>query len=248
VMPGLKTIEVFADKAELIKAIDARFEETVCGLLREQPVVHVVLTGGTVGIAMLEPIDTNHKLDWSRIHLWWGDERFVASGNPDRNEGQAQRALIHRLPIPPENIHRMASTDAGLSLDQAAASYAEELASFAKPGDAAPAFDVLILGIGPDAHVASLFPGHAGVTDNTAAAIAVRNSPKPPPERVSLALTTINKAQRVWVVAAGADKAEAVDAAFAASNASAAPASAVEGTLETIFFTDEAAAAEVISS
>lgn len=247
-MSELKSLEVYADKADLIAGIDARLEGVISQLLMTQPLVHVVLTGGTVGIAMLEPIDTDNLLDWSRIHLWWGDERFVPSDSPDRNEGQAQRALLHRLPIPAGNIHRMPATDAGLSLDDAAASYSAELATFAVPGSAAPAFDVLILGIGPDAHVASLFPGHPGVHDNSAAAIAVRNSPKPPPERVSLSLETINAAQRVWVIAAGADKAEAVEAAFTATDASVAPASAVEGTLETIFFTDEAAASLVVSA
>ena len=86
------------------------------------------------------------------------------------------------------------------------------------------------------------------MNDRSAAAIAVRNSPKPPPERVSLSLETINAAQRVWVIAAGADKAEAVEAAFTASDAVVAPASAVEGTLETIFFTDEAAASLLIQA
>lgn len=241
-MSDEKTLEVYTDKADLIAGIDARFEQVVSQALVTQPLVHVVLTGGTVGIAMLEPIDPEHLLDWSRIHLWWGDERFVASDSPDRNEGQAQRALIHRLPIPAQNIHRMPASDAGLSLDDAAAAYTAELAAFANSGSVAPAFDITLLGIGPDAHVASLFPGHPGVQDASAAAIAVRNSPKPPPERVSLSLETINASQRVWVVASGADKAEAVQAAFTATEAAVAPASAVEGTLETIFFTDEAAA------
>lgn len=242
-MAELKTIEVYADKADLIEAIDARFEETVSALLLEQPVVHVVLTGGTVGIALLEPIDPEHLLDWSRIHLWWGDERFVAADSADRNEGQAERALLHRLPIPAGNVHRMPAADAGLTLDEAAAAYAAELASFAAPGALSPEFDITFLGIGPDAHVASLFPGHPGVADESAPAIAVRNSPKPPPERVSLSLATLNASQRIWVVASGTDKADAVEAAFTATEAAVAPASAVEGTTETIFFTDEAAAA-----
>jgi 6-phosphogluconolactonase len=243
-----KSLEIYGTKDELIAGIDARLESVLSELLQIQPAVHLVLTGGTVGIAMLEPLDSEHALDWSRIHLWWGDERFVAADSPDRNEGQAQRAMIHRLPIPAQNVHRMPASDAGLSLDDAAAAYAGELAAFARGGASAPAFDVLILGIGPDAHVASLFPGHPGVNDRSAAAIAVRNSPKPPPERVSLSLETINVAQRVWVIAAGADKAEAVEAAFTASDAVVAPASAVEGTLETIFFTDEAAASLLIQA
>jgi 6-phosphogluconolactonase len=243
-----KSLEVYSTTDELIAGIDARVESVLSELLQTQPAVHLVLTGGTVGIAMLEPLDSTHALDWSRIHLWWGDERFVAADSPDRNEGQAQRAMIHRLPIPAQNVHRMPASDAGLTLDEAAAAYTAELAAFAAPGAAAPAFDILILGIGPDAHVASLFPGHPGVSNNSTAAIAVRNSPKPPPERVSLSLETINAAQRLWVIAAGADKAEAVRAAFEAPDATVAPASVVEGTLETIFFTDEAAASLLLQA
>ncbi|MEG0161150.1 MAG: 6-phosphogluconolactonase, partial [Aurantimicrobium sp.] len=88
------TLEAYADKQELIDNIDEIFEEAVKELLVEQPAVHVVLTGGTVGIALLENIDPSNKLDWSRIHLWWGDERFVPAGHADRNEGQATAALI----------------------------------------------------------------------------------------------------------------------------------------------------------
>ena len=101
------TLEAYADKQELIDNIDEIFETTVKDLLVEQDAVHVVLTGGTVGIALLENIDPGHVLDWSRIHLWWGDERFVPAGHADRNEGQATTALIHSLPIPAENVHRM---------------------------------------------------------------------------------------------------------------------------------------------
>lgn len=245
-MPSHRSLEVFADKAELIAGIDRQFEAVVAVLLELQPLVHVVLTGGTVGIAMLEPIDPGHKLDWSRIHLWWGDERFVAADSPDRNEGQAQRALIHRLPIPAHNVHRMPAADAGLSLDEATVAYAQELGSFGEGFIQAPAFDITLLGIGPDAHVASLFPDHVGLTTpTTSAAIAVRNSPKPPPERISLSLHTINGSKRVWVIASGDDKAEAVHAAFTSEQHDQVPASAVHGTVETIFFTDAAAAAQL---
>lgn len=237
------TLEAYADKQELIDNIDEIFEETVKDLLLQQENVHVVLTGGTVGIALLENIDPTHKLDWKRIHLWWGDERFVPAGHPDRNEGQATAALIHRLPIPAENVHRMPASDAGLTLDEAVDAYDDELAQF---WPELPEFDITFLGVGPDAHIASLFPGLEGIEVDDRAVIAVRNSPKPPAERISLTLPALNNTKNVWVVASGADKADAIYAAFTSESASEAPVSAVEGTEETVFFTDEAAASRLI--
>lgn len=237
------TLEAYADKQELIDNIDEIFESTVKDLLVEQDAVHVVLTGGTVGIALLENIDPGHVLDWSRIHLWWGDERFVPAGHADRNEGQATAALIHRLPIPAENVHRMPASDAGLSLDEAVDAYDDELARF---WPELPEFDITFLGVGPDAHIASLFPGLEGIEVDDRAVIAVRNSPKPPAERISLTLPALNNSKNVWVVAAGPDKADAIYAAFTSENPSEAPVSAVEGIEETVFFTDEAAAARLI--
>lgn len=237
------TLEAYADKQELIDNIDEIFEETVKDLLLQQENVHVVLTGGTVGIALLENIDPTHKLNWKRIHLWWGDERFVPAGHPDRNEGQATAALIHRLPIPAENVHRMPASDAGLTLDEAVDAYDDELAQF---WPELPEFDITFLGVGPDAHIASLFPGLEGIEVDDRAVIAVRNSPKPPAERISLTLPALNNSKNVWVVASGADKADAIYAAFTSESASEAPVSAVEGTEETVFFTDEAAASRLI--
>lgn len=237
------TLEAYATKQELIDNLDEIFEETVRDMLTTQDSVHVVLTGGTVGIALLENIDPNNKLDWSKIHLWWGDERFVPAGHPDRNEGQATAALIHRLPIPDENVHRMPASDAGLSLEEAVDAYDAELAQF---WPEQPEFDITFLGVGPDAHIASLFPGLEGISVENCAVIAVEDSPKPPAQRISLTLPAINSSKNVWVVASGADKADAIYAAFTASDKHLAPVSAVEGTEETVFFTDEDAARRLI--
>ncbi len=252
-----REIVTCVDPSALVETIDERFESVVAELLATQELVHVVLTGGTVGIALLRPLDEKNELDWSRIHVWWGDERWVPEGHADRNEGQATEALLKRLDIPAENIHRFPASDAGLTLDQAARAYQAELEGFApalKRADflgatynesdvfRTPVFDITFLGVGPDGHVASLFPGLGGVLAKNAAVIAVRDSPKPPAERLSLTLPVINGSARVWVVAAGADKAEAVEAAMSAAGASTAPVSAVQGVVETVFFTDAAAA------
>jgi 6-phosphogluconolactonase len=131
----------------------------------------------------------------------------------------------------------------GLSLNDAARVYAEEVAKFF--GADFPQFDVVLLGVGPDAHVASLFPGLPGVLVTGQTVIPVRDSPKPPSERVSLSLPSINSARRVWVVASGADKAEAIHLAVTANDANVAPVSAVRGTEETTLYLDTSAASQL---
>jgi 6-phosphogluconolactonase len=126
--------------------------------------VHLCLTGGTVGTRTLAAVAASDLLDlvdWTGVHLWWGDERFVAASSDDRNATQAHEALIAGLPIPAENVHPFGSTDDGLGLSEAADAFAGTLAAHAADGDAWPVFDVTLLGVGPDGHVASLFPGKA---------------------------------------------------------------------------------------
>jgi 6-phosphogluconolactonase len=206
--------------------------------------VHVVLTGGTVGIATLAAARTSPVLDavdWSGVHVWWGDERFLPVGHEDRNDGQARAALLDHVPVPPGNVHAVPGPDAVDSPEAAAERYAADLAVFAD--DAAdprvPEFAVLLLGVGPDGHVASLFPGHPAADAAGVATVAVHDSPKPPPVRVSLTFAAIARAAEVWLVAAGAEKAGAVAAAVAGEPL---PAGRVRGTERTLWLLDVAAA------
>jgi 6-phosphogluconolactonase len=208
--------------------------------------VHVVLTGGTVGIKMLAAAADSplvEAVDWSGVHLWWGDERFVPDGDPDRNEGQAREALLDGLianwGLPAENIHPIPGPSHAATPEDAAAAYAEELASFGGGDGTVPAFDVLLLGMGPDGHVASLFPDHP-VLEASGVVTAVHDSPKPPPLRVSLTFDAMNSAREVWLIVAGAEKAES--AAAALSGRQDVPAARVHGTERTLWLLDTAAA------
>ena len=232
---------VYADPEDLAEATAARLLLRIGDVLAHRGRADIVLTGGTVGIATLaatarSPLAAG--IDWTAVHVWWGDERFVADGDPDRNEGQAQRALLAALPLAEDTIHRMGSSSAFDTAELAAEAYAAELAA---QGD--PAFDVLMLGLGPDGHVASLFPGHPGYEAAGASAIAVHDSPKPPPTRVSLTLEAINRAAEVWVVAAGAPKAEVVARCLRGDTEL--PGAAVRGTDRTLWLVDAAAATRV---
>ncbi|HEU5223746.1 MAG TPA: 6-phosphogluconolactonase [Candidatus Lumbricidophila sp.] len=228
----------------LVTLVAERFIGTITDVLEGQPEAHIALTGGTVGIAVLAELGhTAHTLDWSRIHLWWGDERWVAADSVDRNDGQALRALAP-LGIPADRIHRFAAADSRVTLDQAAVDAANELAQFGSAAQPYPSFDVAFLGVGPDGHIASLFPGLPGIDVTDSAVIAVRSSPKPPPERLSLTLPVLNAAQRVWLVLGGADKAQALGEIVREAAPCDIPAAGVAAA-ETVIFADQDAAAEV---
>ena len=201
-----------------------------------------------MGGAVLAAATAQHRateIDWSLVHFWWSDERFLGANHPDRNEVQARVAMLDALPIPVENIHPVASTDDGIGLDEAADAYAVELARFGCTAHPWPSFDVCFLGVGPDAHIASLFPDRPEIQIVERAVVPVRDSPKPPPERVTFTRPVINSSKRVWMVLAGADKAAALGLALAGASYESVPAAGAKGRKRTVFFVDQAAASQV---
>ena len=247
-MTNERRVLVHADIDALAWAVAARFLTKLTDILDDQDVVHVSLTGGTVGTRVLESIGASPSkdgVDWERVHFWWSDERFLPSDSPERNEGQARRALIDHIRVPVGNVHAMRSTDDGGDLDAAAAAYAEELAEYGSDDRAYPRFDISILGVGPDGHIASLFPDRSGIGVKDRVVIAVHDSPKPPLERLSLTLPVLNASQRVWMVLAGPDKASALGLALAGAEREQVPVAGVKGRKRTVFFVDQAAAADV---
>ncbi|WP_084040074.1 6-phosphogluconolactonase [Demequina sp. NBRC 110053] len=235
---------VYGDAESLADATAARLLVRIGDVLAHRERADVVLTGGTVGISTLAAAAASplaRAIDWTSVHVWWGDERFVPAGDAERNEGQAQEALLAGLPLPEQNIHRMGASDAYASAEDAAGAYAAEI-----DAAGAPAWDVLMLGLGPDGHVASLFPGHQVYVESgpaDASALAVHDSPKPPPTRVSLSLAAINRAREVWVVAAGEPKAEVV--ARCLRHDLELPGAAVSGLERTLWLIDAAAATRI---
>ncbi|TWP37172.1 6-phosphogluconolactonase [Leekyejoonella antrihumi] len=243
-------IEVGPSKDATTAAIAAALSESIRAAQDARGTAHLVLTGGSMGGASL--VGLQHPqvgpVDWSRVHLWWGDERFVPSGHPDRNETEAREALLDRLGLDPSMVHAMPATDGPDGDDVAAATtrYAAELAAHAADGHDVPAFDVLMLGVGPDAHIASLFPHHPAQRVTGAPTVAVEDSPKPPPVRISLTYPAINAARQVWFMVAGAEKADAVQAALATgADPWDTPASGAHGSQDTVWWLDAAAAARI---
>ncbi|WP_426566977.1 6-phosphogluconolactonase [Angustibacter sp. McL0619] len=247
-------VVVHRDAQVLAASVAARLVTRLVDAQAAHGTAHVVLTGGTVGTAVLAALAQSPARDavsWPHVHVWWGDERYLPAGDPDRNETQARQVLLDSLPLPSDNVHPMAASDdpAGSDVDAAAERYADELARVARAEgtgrDAVPAFDVLLLGVGPDAHIASLFPEMAGVYETDRTVVGVHGSPKPPPQRVSLTLPAINRAQEVWLVAAGEEKATAIGLALSGAGPVQAPAGAVSGQRATVWLLDRPAATRV---
>jgi len=218
---------------EVAEALATRLLSSLTERQANSGVVQLALTGGRIAIRAYERLAADgpaSSVDWSRVELWWGDERFVAAADDDRNAKQALDLLTAALPLDSGRVHPMPASDAGLGLDAAVAAYAAELG--------ATSFDICLLGMGPDGHVASLFPGHPS-SSATGDVIAVRDSPKPPPDRISLTLPVINRSAEVWFVVAGADKADATQLALAGGPV---PAGGARGRLRTLWLLDDAAA------
>lgn len=240
---------VHRDKELMAQAAAARLITRIVDAQAARGSASVVLTGGRNGNALLAAIaaaPARDAVDWARLDLWWGDERFLPAADPERNAVQARAELLDAVPLDPARVHEMPASDGvdGSDVEGAAARYAEELAKATGRGRV-PAFDVLLLGVGPDTHVASLFPGHPGVREGELTVVGVRGAPKPPPTRISLTLPAIRAAREVWLLAAGEDKADAVALALSGPGEIQAPASGAYGTARTLWLLDRAAASKI---
>ncbi|MEE1651213.1 6-phosphogluconolactonase [Brachybacterium sp. J144] len=249
------TDTVVADAAALAEAAATDVAARLAEAQSERTVAHLVVTGGTVGTATAAALPAAFSaagVDAARLHLWWGDERYVDPDSDERNEVAVRAGLIEPLlaaGLLPRNVHVMPSPADGMSLDEAAAWYGQQLDAaggdepFRTRGRAF--FDVLLLGVGPDGHVASLFPEHPDQQQAGASAIPVTDSPKPPASRISLTWPVLNSARHVALLVAGEEKAAAVAAGHGEISPWTVPASAVRGLESTTWYLDEAAASQL---
>ena len=271
-----RKLVVYPDMDLMIQAGAQRFALALLDLLAERlpdsthrTRVDVALSGGSaaqpLGLVLDDPLA--EAIDWSRVHFWWSDERFVPAYDTDRNALEARRLLLDKLvadgKLPESNIHEMAadvrSTDEiadamanaeseddavraaadaanDALLDAAARDYEAELIRELGPK---PTIDLMILGMGPDGHYASLFPGHDEVKVTDRLAVGVNHSPKMPPLRVSLTAPMIASSRRTWFFAAGASKADSLAHVFSKPNNPNYPSSYANGVDEFIWFSTE---------
>ncbi|MEV0272823.1 6-phosphogluconolactonase [Hamadaea sp. NPDC050747] len=248
-MSAEHAVIVHADADLLAEAVAARLMVKLIDAQSARGSASIVLTGGRVAAAVYRAVAASPALgavDWSRVDVWWGDERFLPAGHPDRNETQARQALLDQVPLDPARVRPMAPSDGpdGDDPEAAAARYAAQLARAAEGSAELPYFDLLLLGVGEDGHVASVFPEQPAAYESRPVA-AVRGAPKPPPVRVTLTLPAINTADEVWLIAAGAGKAAAIGMAVSGAGAVQVPAGGVEGVGRTLWLLDRAAAAQL---
>jgi 6-phosphogluconolactonase len=238
------TVEVHPSKQSLSDAAAARFVAALLDAQATRGVAQVALTGGSMGSAIFASLlqtPDRSAVDWSQVYVWWGDERYLPTGDPDRNDTQNDDAGLSQLGLDGGKVFRVEGPDASASAEASASSYATTVREFGQ-GE----FDVVLLGVGPDGHVASLFPHHPAQRITDAVAVAVHDSPKPPPDRVSLTFECLNRTREVWFLVAGSDKADAVASALAPGvDRWDVPASGVRGSAATRWLLDQAAAAKI---
>ena len=205
-------LRILTDPAELAAAVADRFLQRVAAAQARGEHPHVALTGGTIAHELHRQIaqraeSGGHVVDWSRVSFWWGDERFVAPDSAERNALDARDVFLDRVGA--TSVHEVPSTADASDVGAAASAYGDLLRA-----SGAGEFDLVMLGMGPDGHVASLFPGFPQL-DADGIAVAVTGSPKPPPERVSLTFPALNRTRAVWFLVTGEGKAGAVKSALA---------------------------------
>jgi 6-phosphogluconolactonase len=172
--------------------------------------------------------------------VWWGDERWLPAGDADRNDTQNDVAGLDALGLDPAHVHRVAGPDESADAEESAVAYSAALRRFG-----GGLFDVMVLGVGPDGHVASLFPHHPAAASVGTLAVAVHDSPKPPPTRVSLTRECLERSREVWFLVSGSDKADAVRRGVTGAPFETTPAAHVHGVERTLWLVDTDAATDL---
>jgi len=199
----------------------------------------MALPGGSVGTHGFPALSTV-PFDWSVTHVFWADERAVPPSSPHSNFGLADSLWLGSSGARPSNIHRMPADDPDLGA--AANSYSAELTRVLGPR---PRLDAVLLGVGPDGHVASLFPGHGALSEESALAIPIVDAPKPPPRRLTLTLPILVSAERVIVMALGDSKAAVMHEALTRTESSLPVSLVLQRATRALVLLDEEAGARV---
>jgi 6-phosphogluconolactonase len=193
-------LTLYADQAELLREVTTQLIEVIETGLRINGLFHLALTGGTLGSDLTRALVTNwnsHSEAYQGLHIWWSDERFVNRASAEQNSSPVLNSVTNKNVA----IHMLRASDEVENIDLAVEDYLAQLGE--------NFMDLTILGLGPDGHIASLFPGAAHI-DRLEKVIAITDSPKPPAVRATFTLSMINASTLVWIIAAGASKADAV--------------------------------------
>ncbi|CAO2207504.1 unnamed protein product [Urochloa humidicola] len=215
-----KKLFIFDAEEDLADSLAKRTAELSAKFAAERGAFTVVLSGGSLVKALRKLAEPPYleAVDWSKWHVFWVDERVVPKDHADSNYKLASDEFLSKVPIPADQTY--AINDA-LSAEGAAEDYEARLRQLVKDGvigmssvTGFPKFDLMLMGMGPDGHVASLFPGHPVVHENQKWVTFVKDSPKPPPERITFTLPVINSSANIALVVTGAGKAGVVHKAL----------------------------------
>ena len=236
-----REIKVFEDLDDVSSHAAAEIERIIGGSLSRAKACSIALSGGATPRKLYGLLATEYarKIDWSRVHFFWGDERFVPHDDPASNYHLVQETLLDQVPIPPGNLHPI-PTELQTPEESARRYEAELRAHF---GEGIPAFDLILLGVGTDGHTASLFPRSLALREREAWVVSV-NEPLHPPPRLSLTLTVLNAGRVILFLVAGEEKKQIVKTILEEGGKSRAtyPAAMVQGIERTIWCLDRAAA------
>jgi 6-phosphogluconolactonase len=166
---------------------------------KKKKIFRIALTGGGSPRGLYRLLGGRgyrRRIPWRRVHFFWGDERFVPLTHPESNFRQARDLFLRKIPVPPVNVHAVPTHLP--TVEDAARAYEKALKDCF--GRGSPRFDLILLGLGADGHVASLFPGRKTLDEKRRWVLPVRRSPKPPPERVTCSLALLNRARRIFIL------------------------------------------------
>ena len=232
IAPQAPDIKISANKSELAVMVSDLVISRIRHGLDGTGTFHLALTGGSLGVLISELLVSHWNEEpegFVGLHLWWGDERFVPELSEERN---ARPVLMAMSEVSPIHIHQVLSQDSNVEVEVAAKRYSADLLGID--------VDLILLGLGEDGHVASLFPEQWDESEERSA-IAVLDSPKPPRQRVSFSMSKINASESVWFVVSGGEKHESIEKILARD--ASIPATHVHGKVETVLFADLAALA-----
>ncbi len=217
----MSDVRPFATADDVADAAVFLFVTLAAKAVGERGVFFCSLAGGTTPLSsyrILAAPQLSSKVNWGKTHVFWGDERCVPEGDKDRNDEAALEALLRKVPLPSRNIHRVPATEPDAAEryeSDLLGTFAESLFSLSSSlpleesslsSSEVPRFDLILLGLGPDGHTASLFPGHPAVEEKTRLVVRVDGAPKPPPARITFTLPLINAARSVVFLVTGKEK------------------------------------------
>lgn len=247
-MVPVHTLEVLPTVEELNQTVGRAFLARLRTLIDEAGAasrIDLAISGGAITTSLLPSLlPFVGEVDWSRVRVWLVDERYVPAGDEDRNDDQAWEGFF-RAASGVEFV-RMPTSDASApgagSLDEATTAFTNTWRELM--GERS--FDIALIGMGPDGHICSLFPGRIDM-DEASPILAIRNSPKPPPQRITVSMPVMRACGEVWLTTAGAAKADALGAAFAGASPLEIPVAGILAPTTRVFL-DEAAAAKIAQS